>query len=153
MKKILPLFILLCLVCVFAAVRSGTTAPRNGGGSSAASKRVDVDVTALSSTMVYAQIFDMFENPKNYFGKTIRVRGIYKNSYYDVTDKYYHYMLIADAAACCQQGFEFIWNGTHAFPADYPKADAPIEVVGVFSSYEEQEYTYYYLATDGITRL
>ena len=38
---------------------------------------VDVDLTTLSSTMVYAEVFNMMMSPDDYIGKTIRMTGIF----------------------------------------------------------------------------
>jgi hypothetical protein len=114
---------------------------------------VDVDLTEMSSTMVYAEVYNITNNPDKYMGKTIRMSGPYQASYYDETGLYYHYVIVEDAAACCAQGLEFIWNGEHTFPDDYPLAQAKIEVTGVFGSYEELGITYYYLAVDNIVLL
>ena len=37
--------------------------------------KVDVDLTALSSTMVYSEVFNMLNTPENYVGKTIKMTG------------------------------------------------------------------------------
>jgi hypothetical protein len=112
---------------------------------------VDIDITKLSSTMVYAEVSNIMASPDDYMGKTIKVRGKFNASYFDQTDKYYYYVVVSDATACCQNGIEFIWNGSHIYPDDYPAANSEIEVVGTFSSYVELDTTYYYLSIDSIT--
>jgi len=112
---------------------------------------VDVDLTTLSSTMIYAEVYNMMAAPEQYIGKTVKMRGQYTSSYYEETQQYYHFVVIADAAACCQQGMEFVWNGDHAYPGDYPADGTVIEVAGVFGSYEELGETYYHLTVDEIT--
>ena len=62
----------------------------------------------------------------------------------------YHFVAVEDAAACCLQALEFIWEGEHAYPDDYPDEKAVIEVAGVFGQYDELGRTYYYLAVDEI---
>ena len=111
---------------------------------------VDVDLTALSSTMVYAEVYNMMTSPDDYMGKTIKMSGPYYASFYDETGSYYHYVIVEDASACCQSGLEFIWKGEHNYPNDYPADQTKIEVVGVFESYEELGQTYYYLSVDDI---
>lgn len=111
---------------------------------------VDVDLTALSSTLVYAEVYNMMFSPENYIGKTVKMRGSYYASYYEETGEYYHYVIIEDAAACCKQGLEFIWNGEHAYPEDYPSDGSKVEVVGTFASYEELGVSYSYISTDKI---
>jgi hypothetical protein len=111
---------------------------------------IDIDLTLLSDTMVYGEVFNMTNTPDEYLGKTVKASGLFSSTFYDVTNSYYHYVLIEDAAACCQQGLEFIWDGDHIYPDDYPDIDTQIEVTGVFSSYEELGQTYYYLLVDEI---
>lgn len=121
-----------------------------GCADSAKNENSFIDLTALSSTMVYAEVNNMMTNPDNYMGKTIKMCGSYYTSYFDETDMYYHYVIIEDATACCAQGLEFIWNGDHVYPADYPDEQTQIEISGVFGSYDELGITYYYLAVDEI---
>lgn len=111
---------------------------------------IDIDLTAMSSTMVYSEVFSMMENPEAYLGKTVKIEGMYYASFYEPTGLTYHYVVIADATACCSQGMEFIWNGEHAYPEDYPPDGAEVEIVGVFGTYDELGYTYGYLAVDDI---
>jgi len=116
------------------------------------SNSIDIDLTALSSTMVYSEVYNMMVYPDEYLGKTIKIVGPYYASQLDGTEKYYHFVIISDATACCQNGMEFIWDdNSPVYPDEYPENDTIIEVVGVFSSYEESGDTYYYLKTDGIT--
>lgn len=129
------------------------TEPSAQTGTSAVDGAVDVDLTALSSTMVYAEVYNMMTNPDSYMGKIIKMSGQYTSSYLEDTKKTYFFVVISDATACCQQGIEFIWNGEHSYPEDYPKDESNIEVTGVFGSYQEQEQTYYYLAVDEIKQL
>jgi len=109
---------------------------------------VDFDLTKLGSTMLFAEVTNILSNPNDYMGKTIRIRGMINNSYYEETDKYYQYVLVGDAAACCQQGLEFIWSGDHTYPDDYPEDNAQIEVTGVYGRYEELGVGYCYLDVD-----
>lgn len=111
---------------------------------------IDIDLTAMSGTMIYGEVFSMMENPAAYAGKTVKARGPYYASYYEPTGKHYHFVVIADATACCSQGLEFVWNGTHIYPDNYPADGIEIEIVGVFGTYEEEGYTYSYLAVDEI---
>lgn len=111
---------------------------------------VDVDLTVLSSTLVYAEVYNIMVSPEKYIGKTVKMRGSYYASYYEETGKYYHYVIIEDAAACCQQGLEFIWNGEHTYPENYPSDGTEVEVVGTFDTYEELGVSYSYISTDEV---
>lgn len=146
MKKLLLIVLALALICGAGAGCSDKAAPV------AAASAIDLDLTAMSSTMVYAEVYNMMSNPDDYMGKVIKMSGPYYASYYDETGLYYHYVIIEDATACCQQGLEFVWNGEHSYPADYPDEKTPIEVTGVFGKYDELGKDYYYLAVDEITK-
>ena len=39
------------------------------------SEGVDVDLTMMSSTMVYAEVLNMQQSPKDYLGKIVKMRG------------------------------------------------------------------------------
>lgn len=113
---------------------------------------VDVDLTQMSSIMIYSEVYNMMIKPEDYIGKTIKISGPYYASYGEDTGKYYHYVIISDATACCSSGLEFIWDdNSHKYPEEYPEDDTEIELVGRFNSYEELGQTYYYLATDSFT--
>jgi hypothetical protein len=114
---------------------------------------VDVDLTALSSTMVFAEVYNIMVNPDDYVGRTIKMSGPYYAFYYDGNGQYYHYVIVEDATACCRQGLEFVWNGDHSYPDDYPADNARIAVVGVFDSYDDLGNTYYHLVADDIVVL
>ena len=143
-------FLLICLLfCACANKAEGEALPEQEESPNAEAdsvvQSVDVDLTQLSSTMVYGEVFAITDAPELYIGKTIRLSGEYYSTYYDVTDKNYHFVVIADASACCQQGIEFLLPDTYAYPQDYPKNGDELEISGVFKSYEEEGNTYYYI--------
>ena len=109
-------------------------------------QETDIDLTIMSSTMVYAEIYNITTNPDDYLGKSIRLSGSYYTAHYDKTDKWYHFVLIEDASACCQQGLEFTLNDDYRYPDDYPDDMTNIEIEGTYESYEELGQTYYYVA-------
>ncbi len=103
---------------------------------------VDVDLTLLSSTMVYSEVFNMMVSPEKYIGKTVKMKGLFAVFYDEATDKYYFACIVQDATACCSQGIEFVLTDDYVFPDDYPDADEEICVVGVFDTYQEGDFTY-----------
>lgn len=103
---------------------------------------IDVDLTALSSTMVYSEVYNMMVAPADYLGKTVKMSGAFNYYHDEAADNYYFACIIKDATACCAQGIEFELAGDHRFPEDYPEVDAVITVIGVFDTYQEGEYTY-----------
>ena len=112
---------------------------------------VDVDLTVLSSTMVYSEVYNMLYNdPAHYFGKTVKARGTF--SIYQLVadgvlqpDPVSYACIISDAAACCAEGMEFVLKGDLTYPDDYPELGAEITVIGEFQSYEENGMTWYHL--------
>jgi uncharacterized membrane protein YcgQ (UPF0703/DUF1980 family) len=106
------------------------------------SSGVDVDLTQLSSTMVYSEVYNMLVSPDDYIGKTIKMQGAFSIYQDEATDKVYYTCIIADATACCSQGLEFVWKGEHKYPEDYPKLDSEITVTGEFQTYEEDGSLY-----------
>ena len=52
-------------------------------------------------------------------------------------DRMYFACIIKDATQCCANGIEFVWEGDHSYPADYPAEGAEITVVGDFDVYYE----------------
>ena len=112
---------------------------------------VDVDLTVLSSTMVYSEVYNMLYNdPAHYLGKTVKARGGF-SIYQLVTDGVLqpdpvaYACIIADATVCCAEGMEFVPEGDLTYPEDYPELGAEITVIGEFQSYEENGMTWYHL--------
>ena len=94
-----------------------------------------MDLTQLSSTMVYSEVYNMMCSPEEYIGKRVRMHGTFACA--QGKDRYYFACLIADATACCSQGIEFITKDQRKYPDDYPAKDTEITVVGVFDTYYE----------------
>ena len=112
---------------------------------------VEVDLTVLSSTMVYSEVYNMlYFYPEDYYGKTVKANGIfaiYQMVVDGVTqpDPVAYACIIADATACCAEGMEFVLEGDYTYPDDYPELGAEITVIGEFQSYEENGMTWYHL--------
>ena len=113
------------------------------------SAAVDIDLSTMSATMVYSYVYDMTRDSAPFEGKIIRAQGkMYNTDPDEITGKVYHYVVISDATACCQQGLEFIWDDNKR---DYPEKDSEVLVSGVFSHYMEDDMTYYYINADSLT--
>lgn len=106
------------------------------------SNNLDVDLTKLSSTMVYSEVYNMMYTPDDYIGKTVKMKGQF--AYYEdpETKAQYFACIIADATACCSQGLEFILTGEHTYPNDYPELGSEITVTGTFEVYTENGFQY-----------
>ena len=113
---------------------------------------VDVDLTVLSSTMVYSEVYNMlYFYPEDYYGKTVKMTGQF-NVYQWVDESgvvadmpVAYACIISDATACCAEGMEFVLEGDYTYPDDYPELGAEITVIGEFQSYEENGMTWYHL--------
>ena len=171
MKKTISQFLILSLLLISLAVQplSGCGKTSDSGDApepsdtvsdtaladkNNASKKADIDLTLLSSTMVYAEVNNMtVTSPEDYLGKTIRLSGSYYSAYYDQTDTVYHFVLIADAASCCQQGLEFILEEDYLPPDGYPDDLTEVEIFGTYRRYEELGQVYYYVAAETLVEL
>ncbi len=103
---------------------------------------IDVDLTTLSSTMVYAEVYQMMTSPEDYIGKTVRMSGTFDYYHDESTGRYYLACIVQDATACCAQGIEFVPSGSFRCPEDFPEVGELICVAGVFDTYMEGEYRY-----------
>ncbi len=154
MKKLTALLMAVILTATLAAcggkqVASGTTETVNKSADQAteaaqsaqkSADGIDVDLTAMSSTMVYSEVQNMMTKPTDYLGKTVKMQGAF--SVAEMDNNRYFACIIKDATACCSQGIEFIWKGDHSYPDDYPEAGKDITVVGTFSTYMEGSQQY-----------
>lgn len=103
---------------------------------------VDLDLTQLSKTMVYAEVYNIMVNPEDYVGKTVRMNGDYYIYTDETTGQQYFYCVIRDATACCAQGIEFVLTDDYKFPEDYPEEGAFVTVSGRFDTYMEDDLLY-----------
>ena len=146
----------LCLVFTFFfvfATGCSDSAETSASDSTARSGEVDMDLTGLSGTILSAQLFNITDNPSFYVGQTMRIQGQFFS--YDFDGNYFTNIIVSqDVAGCCVEGMEFVWDDrVHVFPDDYPEQDANIEVVGVYSTFEENGRVFYYLAVDDLVIL
>ena len=157
MKKLFYLLLAALLLCSLAACGTKDNNGADGAANTPPASQsqstggIDVDLTALSSTMVYSEVYSMMSFPDDYIGKTVKMKGQF--AVYQATDengafipdKMFFACMIADATACCAQGLEFALAGKPVYPDDYPELGAEITVVGTFEWYEEDGCRYYRL--------
>lgn len=124
--------------------------PSSNSGKVTQASDIDIDLTRLSSTMVYSEVYNMMNTPENYVGKMVRMNG--KLAVYKYPERNYYTCIIKDATACCQQGMEFLWAGNHKYPDDYPNEGDGIIVTGVFDIYYEGENKYVQLKDASLIR-
>lgn len=119
------------------SVKPESGAKPANGGSEKSYDRVDIDLTAMSATMVYSEVYNMISTPEEYQGRIIRMKGAF--SYEEGDNRVFFTCVIADATACCSTGIEFE-------PADegtaLPEPGEEITVTGVFHTYTDEKYRY-----------
>ncbi len=140
MKKLFSVWLIVMLALLTAAC--GKVAETAETKKPAEAGKTDIDLTVLSSTMVYSEVYNMVSNPENYLGKTVKMSGSVAT--FDGEGRTYYACIIADATACCSQGIEFLLKDSYR-PEDYPGVGETVTVTGVFDRYYEGEEVYYQL--------
>ena len=103
---------------------------------------VDIDLTSLSATFVYSEVFNMMVSPAEYEGKKVKMEGTC-NMYQDPeTGKKYYACIVQDATQCCSQGLEFVLDENNYTEADYPAVGEEITLEGTFATYVEDGNQY-----------
>ena len=110
---------------------------------------IDVDLTALSSTMVFAEVYNMLAYPEDYLGKTIRAAGEF--AVYDDPDGRLYAVVVQDALACCAQGLEFVPAGEPAWPEEFPEPGQTVTVEGTFAMYRQGNFEFCHLVDASMT--
>jgi uncharacterized membrane protein YcgQ (UPF0703/DUF1980 family) len=98
------------------------------------------DVIDIKEKMFISQVNDVYVNPEDYMGKTIKLEGIFtmEQGY----DKSYCFVLRYGPGCCGYDGnvgFEVAWDKEKEKP--YPREDSWVEATGELKSYEEDEYS------------
>lgn len=151
MKKFLCVFSVCLVILSLTGCRTKKEEPVNSSQNNhtVAQKNdksdFDVDLTTLSTTMIYSEVYNMMTNPDDYLGKYIRMKGNFSVYTDKTTGKSYYACVIADATACCQQGIEFVLKDSYKYPDDYPENGTEITVFGTFDTYYEGENMYCHL--------
>ena len=112
---------------------------------SSAAGDVDLDLTVLSSTMVYSEVYNITVAPEEYIGKIVRMKGEFATQVDPQSGKRYFACIIKDATACCAQGIEFVPSENYSYPEDFPEDGAEVTVTGEFRTYDENRRTYCHL--------
>ncbi|WP_294837475.1 hypothetical protein [uncultured Eubacterium sp.] len=150
MKKIITIILALVLALSFVACSKNSDKNENSNSKTTTkitettteAKSVDLDLTELSSTLVYSEVYNMLITPDDYKGKIIKMKGQFNQYTDEEKGKIYNSVIIPDAAACCQQGLEFeLSDKTNP----NFEQNTEITVVGTFDTYSDGKYLYCYL--------
>lgn len=116
MKKIIAIILALVLALSFVACSKNSEKNENSNSKTTTkttesttteAKSVDLDLTELSSTLIYSEVYNMLITPDDYKGKIIKMKGLFNQYTDEETGKIYNAVVIPDATACCQQGLDF----------------------------------------------
>jgi uncharacterized membrane protein YcgQ (UPF0703/DUF1980 family) len=160
------IFSALLLIAVLTGCGSGDPVQRNTAGTRAVTlpdsgtadsggKNAGTgdSVVEIKEKMFIAQTNDVYLNPEDYMGKTVKLEGMFKS--YSSQDYGASYcFVIRYGPGCCgndgSAGFEVAWDGETAAEHPYPDEDAWVEAVGVLKSYEEDGFPYLYLSLSSL---
>ncbi|SFN67097.1 hypothetical protein SAMN04487831_102364 [Pseudobutyrivibrio sp. UC1225] len=98
---------------------------------------VDIDLTVLSATFVYSEVYNMVMEPEVYIGEKVKMEGTCSIYTDEKTGKVYYACIIKDATQCCAQGLEFTLDEEKYTQEDYPKEGDFITISGTFDTYSE----------------
>lgn len=112
-----------------------------------------LDFTDMNYNIAYAKIFNILINVEQYIGRTIKFRGNFYSSEEEILNDRSYSVLLYDATACCQTGFQFILTGEHKYPDDYPEEMSVIEIEGTLKMKEINGFEYLYIETDSYKKI
>jgi uncharacterized membrane protein YcgQ (UPF0703/DUF1980 family) len=108
----------------------------------------------IGEKMFIAQINDVYLNPEDYLGRTIKLEGLFKSEQYGEQS---YCFVIRYGPGCCgndgNAGFEIAWGDPSAAGGAYPDIDEWVEATGILRTYEEDGYPYLYLALSSLNVL
>jgi uncharacterized membrane protein YcgQ (UPF0703/DUF1980 family) len=110
---------------------------------------IEPELVYIGEKMFMAQTNDVYLNPEDYIGKTIKLEGLFKAEQYGENAPPYCFVLRYGPGCCGNDGnagFEVAWNEQRDTIKPYPNSDDWVEAVGVLKTYEEDGYPYLYLA-------
>ena len=118
--------ITIVVFCVFTLTTSSFADEKNS------TNHVDIDLTRMSSTMVYSLVFQMVTEPTKFVGKRIKMKGAFSSYYDEESQRRFFGCVIKDALACCSQGLAFETATPRKYPKEYPSEGTSITIVGTF---------------------
>jgi hypothetical protein len=110
-------------------------------------------VVEIREKLFIAQTNEIYLNPEEYLGRTIKLEGLFKSEEYPGYGRTYCFVLRYGPGCCGNDGnagFEVAWPGESR---PLPAIDEWVEAVGTLASYEEEGYPYLYLALSSLNVL
>lgn len=124
LEKVSHTFLKFSALAIFSACSASQKMPQN------------IDLTQLSSAIVYAQVYNMLMEAEKFNGVHVKMNGIfYENSDSD-KGSIFQCVLVKDNTGCCSVGFDIL-KGSESikFPANLTE----IQVEGTFIVKEDSE--------------
>lgn len=131
MKKVLiaVLAVLLCFGAVlgFASCKEEETTK----------VKVDINLAAMTANMAYSTLSNIENNPSEYEGKTVKVKGVFSKKTFSGGSKVHHcFIYVYDSSICCYARTTFVWDG------DLPESGSDVTVTGAVCSKKENGTEY-----------
>ncbi len=108
------------------------------------------DILYIQEKMFVTQVNDIYINPEEYLGKTLRFQGIF-GSYLDPDTQQVYYSVIRYGPGCCgidgYVGFEVLWSEEDKA---YAQENDWVEVWGVLEEYEEKGAIFMRIRLEGL---
>lgn len=102
-------------------------------------EKIDIDLSRMSGTVVYAMVNQMVTEPQKFKGKIVNMSGVFSSYYDNETNQRYFGCVISDALACCSQGLAFELKKPHKYPQEYPDEGTEITIRGIFDIRTEED--------------
>ena len=166
--RLLAVLLLTCLLCACtkpapssqppAFSEPDPSQPANADGSNPQNIKVQkapklekiTGVVEIKEKMFIAQTNDVYLNPGEYMGKTIKLEGLFKREHYMNEE---HCFVLRYGPGCCgndgNAGFEVAWENA----APYPQENDWVSAQGVLKMYNEDGFLYMYIALQELTPL
>jgi len=134
---------------------STTGQSRSGLASFLFDNNNDSGVIEIRERMFATQVNDVYTNPDDYLGRTIKLEGIFMTALSHADEDPFCSVIRYAPGGCCgndgMAGFEVKWTPEQAEP--FPTGYSWVEATGVLKEYEEGIYKYLYLDLSELTVL
>lgn len=121
-----------------SGTEQGSREDTNARGNGSAREKELLDLTKMSSTTVFAEVYNMMTDPDSYKGRMVKMKGTCYAAKDDASGKTLYACVIKDATACCSQGIEFKLKEGFSYPQDR----STVTVQGMFTTYQQGRMTY-----------
>lgn len=113
MKRIVKCILPFVMICLMLSCALAEEAP-------------DLDLSACSRGVIYAQMMQVANAPSEYEGQLIRLKGQFNYSEKQQVGR----IIVVDVSGCCETSLDFYPAGTLNYPEDYPPLYSQILLTG-----------------------